>query len=665
MGDLLTRLVATLVPPEKLTTTEWARRHRGLSAKASAKPGRYNPDITPWVHGIHEALDDPTVFKVVAQKSSQIAWTDGVLNNYLGKRIDIDPCPIIVMFSKDKAAKEYNDEKFVPMVEATPRLMDKIPVSKKRDKENRVDFKQFPGGFLKFVGSNSPASVKSTPAPVVAVEEPDDCNDNVKEQGDTISSLEERTKTFARRKIIFGGTPTIAGVSKIEQAYLLSDQRKFFIPCHECGEAHVLEWENVVWLDNPEIHHEVFGHAVPSSARYRCPHCGALWTDAEKNRNVRKGTWRATATFHGVAGFWLNEVYSPFPGSTMPLLVEKFLAAKHALAQGDDTKMRVFRNNTEGKSYEYASELPDLDALKDRAEDYEELVVPWGGLVVTAGCDVQHDRIAVVIRVWGRGEESWLLYWGEIHGKTLIPNEGAWVDLDQLLSKPIPHEGGSQLSIRAVSIDSSDGQTSDAVYAFVRDRLNRGYLAVKGASSDDGREIFAPPRPSIDTNRQNKAAKFGVKPFMVGTERAKDLLLGQDSGAGRIRLQGKGPGRMHWYKAVRPDYYEQITSEVKAPHRTLRNKKVWQKKSGVRNEALDCEVYALHAARSLKIHLYKESHWAMLEDAVRQKDIFEASAAVPTAQAAAAPAPANPQATKKPRSFNLPRPGGGFKASSW
>lgn len=656
--------MATLVPPEKLTTTEWARRHRGLSSKASAKPGRYNPDITPWVAGIHEALDDPTVFKVVAQKSSQIAWTDGVLNNYLGKRIDIDPCPIIVMFSKDKAAKEYNDEKLVPMIEATPRLLEKIPVTKKRDPGNRVDFKEFPGGFLKFVGSNSPTSVKSTPAPVVAVEEPDDCNDNVKQQGDTIASLEERTKSYARRKIIFGGTPTIAGVSKIEQAYKLSDQRKFYVPCHGCGEFQVLEFGNVVYLENPEVHHEVFGHFVPSSARYRCPHCGELWTDAEKNRSVRKGVWRATASFHGVAGFWLNEVYSPFPGSTMQLLVEKYLAAKHALAQGDDTKMRVFRNNTEGLSYEYASELPDLEALKDRAEEYEELVVPWGGLLVTAGVDVQHDRLAVIIRAWGRGEESWLLYWGEIHGKTMITGEGAWIDLDQLLSKPIPHQGGSQLHIRAVSVDSSDGQTSDAVYAFVRDRMSRGFLAVKGASADDGREIFAPPRPSIDTNRQNKAAKFGLKPFIVGTERAKDLLLGQDSGAGRIRLQGRGPGRMHWYKAVRPDYYEQITSEVKAPHRTLRNRKVWQKKSGVRNEALDCEVYALHAARSLKIHLYKESHWAGLEEAVRQKDIFdEPKVMTPEAPAAATSEPKS-GAAKKPRPFTIPRPGG-FKASSW
>ena len=47
--------------------------------------------------------------------------------------------------------------------------------------DNSWDHKAFPGGFLNFVGSNSPDSVKSTPAPVVAVEEPDDSNTNVNE----------------------------------------------------------------------------------------------------------------------------------------------------------------------------------------------------------------------------------------------------------------------------------------------------------------------------------------------------------------------------------------------------------------------------------------------------------------------------------------------------
>lgn len=621
------------------------------------------------MHGIHDALDDPLVTKVVAMKSAQVAWTDGVLNNYIGRRIDIDPCPMIIMFAKDRAAKEYNDEKFVPMVEATPRLAQKLPVHKSRDRNNRTEFKTFPGGFLKFVGSNSPSSVKSTPAPVVAIEEPDDCNDNVREQGDTITLLEERTKTFPRRKVIFGGTPTIEGVSRIEAAYKQSDQRKFFVPCHHCGESHVLDWEYVRWNEDPESGHEVFKHARPDTAYYVCPHCGGIWSDADKNRNVRKAEWRATAPFYGMAGFYINELCSPFPGSVLARLVEKYLVAQHALDQGDDTKMRAFVNNTKGLPYSYKSDLPDHEALKARAEEYAEFSIPWGGLVLTAGVDVQHDRLAVIIRAWGKGEESWLVWWGEIQGQTVVPEQGAWLELDALLARSFEHASGAKLGLRAVSIDSSDGQTADAVYSFVRRRMARNFMAVKGASSDEGREIFSPPKVAVDTNRMQKAHKYGLRPFIVGTQRAKDLLLGHDAGAGRIKLTGTGPGRMHWYAGVRPDYYEQITAEVKAPHRTVRNKKIWQKKAGVRNEALDCEVYSLHAARSLKFNLWKDDRWDQEEKRVRQPDIFiEPPTAVsgPASPAAAPPKSPEPIQKKPAESgfFNAPK-SGGFSSTRW
>ena len=622
--QLLSRLATSIAPPEKIGLTDWARQHRRLSAKASALPGRYDPDLTPWIKYMHEALDDPTVRKLVGMKSAQIAWTDGVLLNYIGKKIDVDPTPMIVMFSKEKAAKEFNQEKFLPMVEVSPRVAAKLPIGKRKDKDNTWDHKTFPGGFLKLVGSNSPSSVKSTPSPVVMIEEPDDCNDNVRDQGDTITLLEERVKSYERSKVIFGGTPTITGISRIYAAYQASDRRVFMVPCHECGESHVLTWENVKYLEDPEFNHEVFGHVRPETAKYACPHCGALWDDAQKRRNVQQLYPVATAPFYGTAGFYINELYSPFPGSRLQLLLEKYLAAMHALGQGDDTKMRSFRNNSEGLPYEFKSDLPRADTLSERAEDYEEKTIPWGGMVLTAGVDVQHDRLAIVIRAWGRGMESWLVYWGEIHGQTLIENAGAWMDLDMLLESDFIHASGNKMTLRAVSVDSSDGTTTDAVYAYVRKRQHRGYMAIKGASEQSGasREIFSKRAASVDMNKKHKPHPSGVTPYIVGTQRAKDLMID-----GRLRLEGKGPGRIHFYKTVRPDYWEQITSEVKAPHKSVKNRKVWQKRAGVRNEALDCEVYALHAAMSLKLHLMKPASWDAIELHLRQRQIFAAPSA--------------------------------------
>ena len=153
---------------------------------------------------------------------------------------------------------------------------------------------------------------------------------------------------------------------------------------------------------------------------------------------------------------------------------------------------------------------------------------------------------------------------------------------------------------------------------------------------------------------------------MVGTQRAKDLMLGVDAQGGRIKLEGSGPGRMHWYKEVRTDYWEQITSEVKAPHRTVRNKKVWQKKSGVRNEALDCEVYALHAARSIKLNLWKEERWLAEESRIRQPDLLGSDAGIEPLPALEKPAEqiAAPKKQSAPSGFFNAQTKG-FSSTKW
>lgn len=608
-------------PPPKLTTTEWADQHRFLSQKATALPGRYSSTITPYIAGIHEALDDPRCWKVVGMKSAQIAWTDGVVNNYIGRRIDIDPCPILIMFPKEGAAKEYNTEKFEPMVESTPRLADKVDITKSRKADNRQLFKNFPGGFLKMVGANSPSSVKSTPAPVAIVEEPDDCTQNLRGQGDAIKLFEERTKTYSRRKVVLGGTPSIKGLSNIEAEYSNSDRRKYYVPCHDCGQAHVLDWDHVVWDDDPGQSHELYGSALPVTARYVCPHCGSIWNDIQKNRNVRKGEWRAEKPFNGVAGFYINELYSPFPGSKLSRLVERYLEACYHRDQGDESEIIVFINSALGKAYEYESDAPEHDELEAKAIDYAELTVPQGGLIITAGVDVQGDRLAVVIRAWGRDEESWLLYWGQLYGNPIDKLDPVWDALDKVLFQGFRHSSGATLGLIAASIDASDGNTNDAVYHYVRARQHKGVMAIKGASEQTAeKEIYSPPKANIDNDaagkKRSKADRYGIKPYIVGTQKAKDLI------SNRIKLEGVGGGRMHWYKNVPDSYYEQITSEVKAPSPRNPKKKVWQKKSGVRNEAWDCEVYALHASRRCKVHLLKPQQWDEVEKRVLQSDLF-------------------------------------------
>ncbi len=640
----MAQAMAKFLPPEKISSTDWANKHRYIAQESSAWSGKYSTDLTPWVPGILDALDDPAVKKLVCRKSSQVAWTDGAWNNYLGRRIHNDPCPIVLLFPKEKTIRKYLDQKFNPMIEVTPVLRALVDVSTSRSSGNRNDFKKFPGGFLALVASNAADNVKSLSAPVVCVEEPDDCNTSVSGQGDSINLLEERAKTYEYRKVIFGGTPTVKGLSRVDEAFASSDQRMFMVPCHECGEEHVLSWDNVVWNEDAPVADEVLGKAQPETARYGCPHCGVLWRDIDKNRNVKKGYWKAHKPFRGTAGFYINELYSPFPGSKLQLLAEKYLKAQHHLNLGDDSYMIGFVNNTLGLSYEYRTDAPDTDTLRERAEEYQELTVPAGGLVLTVGVDVQHDRLAIIVRAWGRGEESWLVFWGEIYaaGSCSDKADPVWDELDKFLFGAYRHELGFNLQVSAASIDSSDGQTNDAVYHYVRSRRGRGVkvMAIKGESNNLNREIVTPAK-KIDVNaKTTKASRYGLPVFMVGTEKGKDLI------DARLKLTGNGPGRMHWYQGVRDDYYNQITAEIKAPDRRRGGRKSWQPKAGVRNEGLDCEVYALHAARTVKVHVRKPDQWDALEAQLMQGDLLAPSVAAPVPEKPAQRIETKPQNSK-------------------
>lgn len=619
----LKRINRKWAPPPRMSIIEWAKKYRYLSPVEAARPGKYRFDITPhliWPGGPLEAIDDPAVHEVVGIKSAQVAWTSGVLGNAIAKWIDIDPSPILVLFPKAEAVKQYVGEKLEPMIEATPRLRKRVDMRSRR-LQQRQDFKKFPGGFLKMVGSNSPASVKSTPVPRVGVEEPDDCNLNLRGQGDSIKLAKERMKTFRRSKLIIGGTPTLKGLSAIEAEMELSDKRLGMVPCHECGEEHALSFDHLHCADDPDFHHEIYGHKRPELTYYACPHCGCSWDDNQKNANLKHGRWVATAEFRGVAGYVLNELYATFYGSRFQVLMEKKLQAEYAAERGNIGPMIAFTNSQKGESYEYKSDAPKTDELAKRSEAYAELTAPKGVLLVTAGVDVQGDRLAVTIVGYGRGEESWRLYWGELPGNPIDPNDPVWTELDKLLATPIPSEYGCQLAVAGVSIDSSDGNTNDAVYTYVRNRSHVNIMAIKGASVDSrDKEIYSKPPQSVDTNQANtKAAKYGLRVHIVGTHKAKTLI------DARLRLPGSGPGRMHWYAEIRPDYFEQVTNEVLAPHPRSPSKMVWQRKAGRRNEALDCEVYALHAARSLKTHLLRDSEWDQIEQQLMQPTLFSSA----------------------------------------
>ncbi len=632
MSKLLKKIVR---PPPRISPAAWGKQYRRMSAKESAIVGRFSFYVNPYLEWLLEQMMRRDVNRIVCVKSAQVGWTQAAILNVLGWLIHIRKGTAIVMFPKEGAAQSFNSEKFEPMIEGTPELSAIIPI-KSRNKDNKQLFKNFVGGFVKFISSNSISDVKSTSARYLFVEEPDDCNLNLRGQGDAIKLLEERGKSFRDMKMLIGGTPSIKGISSIEDEFANSNQVYWHVPCPDCGEYQPLVWEQVQWNKDPELNDEHLGQHKPGTAHYVCQYCGSHWNDVQKNTAIRAGRPVETAPFRGTVGLALNELYSQMHNSRFEMLAEKFIKANKKLKAGDAAEMIVFFNATLGLSWEFKDGSEKPDTLKERGLDYPPMTVARGGLVLTAGIDVQHDRLAVVIRAWGRGEESWLVQWTEIQGNPLDlrstdddgnPRVTVWQKLEAILFAPIRHVDNFYLNITAVGIDSSDGNTSDVVYDWVRANKRRPdvlVMAVKGGALA-GLEVFSKPRISVDTDYRNtKASKYGLRVFIVGTSKAKDVLIGSH---GRLSLEGHGPGRFHFTKHVREDYCEQLLSERKIPKRQngghYSAELAWQKQAGKRNEALDCEVYCLHGSRALKLHLKSEADWAKLENELRQTPLFE------------------------------------------
>ena len=242
-------------------------------------------------------------------------------------------------------------------------------------------------------------------------------------------------------------TPTIRGLSRIEREYEASDRRRYFVPCPHCGHRQWLQFERLRWEKGR-----------PETAAYHCASCEEPIAEHHKTAMLEAGEWRATAEADDPAtiGFHLSALYSP-----VGWLSWERIARAWEAAQGSDEAIKAFRNTVLGETWVETGEAPDWQRLYDRREACKPGVVPPGGLFITAGADVQKDRIEINVWAWGRGFESWLVDHVVIEGGP--EHVETWDALDRLLIRTWPHAGGAALRLAKLAIDS--GYDAPAVYA--------------------------------------------------------------------------------------------------------------------------------------------------------------------------------------------------------
>lgn len=584
-----------LKPVEKISVSQWSEKHLQLP-QTSAEPGLWRVNRAPYQQGLMDAICEPKVQKVTIMTSAQTGKST-VCNAIIARFIDIDPCPIMFTQPTIQLAQRFSKEKLSPMIADIKVLSDKI-VQAERHASSTILMKLFKGGLLALSGANSPASLASMSIRLLLCDEIDKYPPSAGVEGDPVELAIQRTATYWNKKIVLVSTPSIKGASRIEDSYEKSDKRLYYVPCPHCGHEQHLIWDRVEYPGKGTEHFK-----PEEGIYYICESCEHPIGESKKSWMVNNGHWQATSKAENPnhVGFHCNRLISPWVNWLD--IAHDFEASKN-----DPLQLQVFVNSSLGLPFERETgQALDWQRLYQRSlnSNYERGQVPDSALILTCGVDVQGDRLEASIWGYGRNQESWLIDHQEIYGDPL--DDVVWQQLKSLVTKPYQNESGASLRIRATCIDT--GYLTHDVYMQVR-RLNHLHcFAIKGQAGNH--KMFVSRPRNMEVNYQGKTIKNGIKLYMLGVDRAKEMLF--------YRSQVDVPGNkyIHFPKSLHSSYFEGFCSEVQVKkHRAGQPYYAWEKIPGVHNnEPLDTAIYALAAGHLVGIH---RANWNAIEKEIKE-----------------------------------------------
>jgi phage terminase large subunit GpA-like protein len=219
--------------------------------------------------------------------------------------------------------------------------------------------------------------------------------------------------------------------------------------------------------------------------------------------------------------------------------------------------------------------------------------------VLTAGVDVQGNRIECEVVGWGENDRSWSIDYFILRGNPAMPD--LWQELDErILKARYRHASGAQMKITSAFVDSGDGNHTRRIYWFCRPRQVRRVFACKG--------LAGPGQTLIRPRAQARVHRGSVVLRLVGVDTAKESLYAnlkeEDGGTGYCDFPSGYKdefGAVHLLPHYDTEYFEQLTGEKLVTEMDgMTPVRKWVKKRE-RNEALDCRVYAMAALEDLQV----------------------------------------------------------------
>jgi phage terminase large subunit GpA-like protein len=573
---------------EILKVSEWAELNRYLTQDITPMFGHWDNSITPYAVEIMDNMSVSSPVKtIIWMKGAQIGFNTSVIENAIGYIIDHAPAPTMYV-SADKEMAEMSIELKIDKMIKTSNLGNKIfSQAKDNDKFNRKTGdtkvkKEFAGGFLLAVGAKSPSKLRQVSIKNLFLDEVDGYPLTVGKEGDPVSLAMRRTNAYPlNKKILAGSTPTILQTSRINKMYLKGDQRKYHVPCKDCGHFQELKFEpNSEGKGGIVFSKDDDGNLIKDSVHYACENCGSAWKNVDKINFLPNGKWVPTKkSFDSTyRSYHLNSLYSPVGMYSWEEVVQDFLEAKK-----DVLKLQAFINTVLGLPWDERAERVDSRRIMRNKLEYLKGKIPKEVLFLTLGADVHKNRIDVEIVGWARKQVSYSIDWLSIVGDTESVEGEAWEKLEELIQGGID---GRKISLSL--IDS--GYLADQVYSFCS-RFGSGVYPLKGVPYN-----------------QKLAHKYSTKLVDVkGYGELQCLNVYVDFYKNRLesilkfklRQDGQPPWGFCFYPTDYPDsYFKQYENEEKKElvdklgHRIGY---VWERRGNAPNHAWDCRIYNMAA----------------------------------------------------------------------
>lgn len=578
INQILNFFKSGLAVEKKHNPLSWAEEYIYLSSVDSSEGGtKYSAERTPYVKEPLLVLSsDNSIKEVSLMWGAQLGKTRTLLN-FLGYCIDADAGPIIISLGSLPVAKDWSKERLTPLIDETPKLKEKFK-NTSRDKDNAILSKTFPGGKLKIVSAAVASSLRSTPIRYALMDEIDSYPRDVQNEGSPIDLLRRRTNTFNNKKIVKVSTPTIKGCSNIEDEYDKSDKRKYNVPCPHCNHYQELRFENLKYKEF-EVNNKT-KKCISDSVYYECEKCKNEIKEKHKTFMLKNGKWIITnPLIKDHAGFHLNSLYCPIGWFSWEDIVNEFIEARN-----DQNKLKQFINTILAETYEEDNVEIEVEKLIERKENYSFFECSDDIILITAGVDVQEDRLALVILGFGCKEQVQVLYHNEIFGDTT--KDEVYEMLISILETPFKHKSGIELKVRRAFIDSGGKITTKQVYKMCAKYKNL-LVSSKGFTSKNDMILKTGKNRSVNLNGK---LITNIPLILINTKPLKDEFFM------RLNIDDFEANKyVHFGKDLTDEFFNQLTSE----------KLIYEEKNGViditykktkstiKNEALDCFIYAL------------------------------------------------------------------------